>query len=141
MANVVVPDEAKINWLQAIIDQSAILTGNCYLRLLGGDIVVDRYTTISQCSANALNLIGLEPQELKSWTAPVLPAQAAITEAETAEFTISEEQTADVYGVYATNGLGDKLWFVAKFANPVPMPFPAPLQVDVQIDLDSIFSQ
>lgn len=139
MSNLVVPNEAKLDWAAAQIEDSPTLT-DCVLRLYSGDLTIDASTTQTELDALECDFPGYTPQPLTDWTDPVIIDGKARTEPEAALFEGTADTPGEINGCYATNAIGTKFWFASKFTSPVPIPFEAELQVPIELDLASIFS-
>jgi len=139
VADLVIPDEAKLNWAQAQIDDAPTLS-DCFLRLFKTSIPIDRFTTLAELEAVQCDYVGYTPIQLTNWSDAVIVESAAMTEADVVSFEAEEEQESEVVGCYATNGAGGKLWFASLFPEGIPTPFNAELQVSIQLDLASILS-
>jgi len=138
VSNLVIPDEAKINWAQAQIDDVPTLS-DCFLRLYKGFLVIDRDTTLAELEAVQADFVGYAPIALGNWSDAVIVESAAMTEADIVTYEATEDDEENVYGCYATNVAGDKLWFASPFTDVVPTPFSVPLEVSVELDLNSLF--
>jgi len=135
----IVPDEAKINWAQAQIDDAPTLT-DCYLRLFKSTLIIDSATTLAELEAVQADYLGYAPIQLENFSDAVIVDGAALTEPDNVTFEADEEMEGEIFGCYATNGAGDKLWFATLFDDPVPVPFDAELLVSIQLNLASILT-
>lgn len=139
MSNLIVPNQAKLNWMRAQIETIPTLA-DCWLRLYKQPLVITPATTLAVLEAAQATYPGYQALPLSGWTDAVVVNSKAITEADTLTYEASAESEGDIYGCYATNGAGDRLWFCSAFGAGVPVPFNAELQVDVQLDLASVFN-
>lgn len=139
MANLVIPNESKLDWLQAQIDGEPTLQ-DCVLRLFTSPVTVDQYLTTLELDALEATYPGYVRQPLENWSDAVLIDGNAETEADTVSFQADADTEGNVYGCYATNAIGTRLWGACSFATPVPIPFEAELQIDVAFDLASLFN-
>ena len=139
MPNIIVPDEATLNWAQAQIDDLPTLT-DCQLRLFRTSNIIDADTTLAELLAAESDFEGYAPVALVGWTDAVIIGDDASTEADTVSFTATATDPQDVYGCFATSLDGNKLWWACKFASAIPTPFGTELQIDTSINLRSIFN-
>jgi len=139
MSNIVVPNEAKLNWAQAQIDNSFTLS-DCHLRLIKADLTIDRDTTLAELTAIQADYPGYAAVLCHDWSNTVIIEGKAMTEAAPCDYQATEESEQVMHGYYATNGAGDRLLFAGLFDDPQPISMESELQVVVQLDLDSIFN-
>lgn len=137
MSNIIIPNEAKLNWARAQLEDLPTLS-DCFLRLYKQSTAIDSATTLAELEAVQADFVGYAPIRLEDWTDAVIVDGEAITEAATVTYEADEDQEGEIFGAYATDGAGTKLWFAFQFSAPVPVPFNAELTVDVQFALDSI---
>lgn len=139
MSNLVIPNEAILNWAQALI-LDIPTASDCYLRLFKAAIDIDAATTLAELEAAQADYDGYAPIQLANWSDAVIVDSAAMTEADVVSYEAAADAEGSIYGCYATNGAGDKLWFASLFSEAVPIPFLAELQVSIELDLASIFT-
>jgi len=137
--NLVIPDEAKINWAQAQIDDLPTLS-DCYVRLISGAVAIDQYTTLAELEAVQSSFEGYMPQQLLNWSDAVIIGADAMTEADIVTFAATADSDDTIVGYYVTNASGTKMWGAATFAEALPVPFDADLEIDTTVNLGSIFS-
>lgn len=138
MSQIIVPNEAKLNWAQAQIDGTPTLT-DCYLRLFKSPVIIDRETTLAGLEAAQCTFDGYAPILLENFSDAVIVDTSAMTEADVVSYEATADSEDEIFGVYATNGAGDKLWFASPFSESVPTPFLAALQISIELDLNSVF--
>ena len=139
MANLIVPYQSMVNWLNAQIDDMPTLN-DMRLRLFKEPLTVDLATTSAELVAAEATFPGYVQQTIVGWTDAIIDDGEALTEADTATFTASATNTQQIYGCFATSLAGNKLWFAVRFDAAIPTPFGVELQIDISINLASIFN-
>ena len=139
MSNLILPNQAKLNWAQSQIDDSPTLSG-ATIRLYDSPLVITSATTLEALEAVQATFPGYAAKLLDEWSDAVMIAGLAGTEADPVVWEATEDTEGLVYGLYVVNGAGDRLLGVCPFESPVPIPFNVELQAVIQIDFDSIFS-
>lgn len=139
MSNIFLPDEAIWNWAQSQIDNLPTLEG-AKLHLYQSGLEITTATTLDELEAVQSTFAGYDPKLLANWSDAAMIGTKAMTEADPVSWEADEETEGTIYGVYATNGAGDRLLFLSTFSSPVPIPFGSELQVSIEVDFDSIFN-
>ena len=139
MSNLIVPNEAKVNWAQSQIEDVPTLAG-AKVHLYSSPIVITTATTLEALDAVQATFPGYSPKMLDEWTDAVVISGMAGTEADPVVWEATAATAGMIYGLYVVNGAGDRLLGVCPFESPVPIPFNVELQAVIQIDFGSIFS-
>jgi len=137
LSNIYLPNQAKVNWLNASLGTLATLEG-AKLHLFASGITITADTTLEILSANETYYPGYAPQLLENWSTPVIIGGRSISEPDSVSFQKEVDTTAIAGGAFITNGAGDTLLGVAVFDTPVSVPFESELVVTLQWQNEAI---
>jgi hypothetical protein len=117
VANAIVPQEAEVNWLVALI---TYVLGNSYMHLLGYSITVSPTTTYLNLVANEASFSGYAPAALTGWSDPDIDGSgAASSTSSSALFTNTGAYAILVYGMYVTDSGPTQQWGCETYSSPI----------------------
>jgi len=139
MPNIIIPDEALNNWLEAQLENYLTLN-DCVLRLFKSPLAIDANTTLAELNAAQSNFPGYGAKVLEEWSPSVIIAGVATTIPDDVKWEATAADTQLVHGCYATNSASSKLWFAVDFNGAVNTPFGFELVISTTFEVDSLYS-
>jgi len=136
MSAMIVPKEALNHWLNAQLDNSVTLT-DCVLRLFQANVPVDLDTTLAELMAQQSTYPGYSQQAIEGWTPSVVIADKATTIPDDITFEATAADAQKIYGCFATNSAGSKLWFALNFGGTADTPFGHELVISTKLFFSS----
>lgn len=121
MANMIVPREAEINWLNVII-AAALNTDTMHL-WVSASYTVSATTTLADLVAIEASFTGYSPVSLGTWTVPSIDGSgAASSTTYNGIFTNNGVTATTVYGMYVTDYTDSFLHGAEQYTSPISIP-------------------